>query len=70
MSVRLGEILVGGALEAGAPVVVAGEAQLDRQRVRWVHSSEVLEIAPLLSGGELLLTGWVALLALKPAAQA
>jgi purine catabolism regulator len=40
-----------------------------RTRVRWVHSSEVLEIAPLLSGGELLLSGGAALLALKPAAQ-
>ncbi|WP_144662188.1 PucR family transcriptional regulator [Paenarthrobacter nicotinovorans] len=33
---------------------------LDRP-VRWVHSSEVLDIAPLLSGGELLLSGGQAL---------
>ena len=35
--------------------VVAGEAGLDRA-VRWVHSSELLDPTPWLSGGELLLT--------------
>ncbi|MGO4596240.1 PucR family transcriptional regulator [Terrabacter sp. 2RAF25] len=69
MSLLLSEILESGVLAAGAPQVVAGERGVDTARVRWVHSSEVLEIAPLLSGGELLLTGGVALLALKPAAQ-
>jgi purine catabolism regulator len=69
MSLLLREILDSGVLTAGAPQVVAGERAVDATRVRWVHSSEVLEIAPLLSGGELLLTGGVALLALKPAAQ-
>ena len=43
-------------LARGEPRVVAGAAGLQR-RVRWVHSSEVLEIASLLRGGELLLTG-------------
>lgn len=70
MSLRLSEILAGGVLAAGSPAVVAGAGAVSRARVRWVHSSEVLEIAPLLSGGELLLTGGTALLALKPAAQA
>jgi purine catabolism regulator len=37
-------------------VLTGGEDGLQR-RVRWVHSSEVLEIASLLRGGELLLTG-------------
>lgn len=69
MSLRLSDILTSDVLAAGAPRVVAGETALDRARVRWVHSSEVLEIAPLLSGGELLLTGGAALLALRPAAQ-
>ncbi|GAA2468326.1 PucR family transcriptional regulator [Terrabacter carboxydivorans] len=69
MSLLLSEILASGVLAAGAPQVVAGERAVDAARVRWVHSSEVLEIAPLLSGGELLLTGGVALLALKAAAQ-
>ena len=69
MSLLLSEILGSGILEAGAPSVVAGRDVLARTRVRWVHSSEVLEIAPLLSGGELLLTGGGALLALKPSVQ-
>ena len=68
MSLLLSEILDSGVLAAGAPLVVAGAGAVDTRRVRWVHSSEVLEIAPLLSGGELLLTGGVALLALKAAA--
>ncbi|MET7767530.1 PucR family transcriptional regulator [Nocardia sp. NPDC005366] len=37
------------------PRVLAGQRGLDRA-VRWVHSSEIYEISPLLSGGELLLT--------------
>lgn len=39
----------------GDPVVVAGAAGLGR-RVRWVHMSEIVDIAGLLHGGELLLT--------------
>ncbi|MCU1404726.1 MAG: PucR family transcriptional regulator [Glaciihabitans sp.] len=39
---------------ASEPTVVAGFADLDRP-VRWVHASEMLEIAPLLRGGELVL---------------
>ena len=69
MSLLLSDILDSGVLAAGAPLVAAGTGAVATRRVRWVHSSEVLEIAPLLSGGELLLTGGVALLALKPAAQ-
>lgn len=37
--------------------------------MRWVHSSEVLEIAPLLQGGELLLTGGHVLAGVDRAAQ-
>ena len=40
--------------------VVAGEAGLDRA-VRWVHSSELADPTPWLSGGELLLTTGLAL---------
>jgi PucR family transcriptional regulator, purine catabolism regulatory protein len=40
--------------QAQAEVLVAGRG-LDRP-VRWVHSSEIYEIGPLLAGGELLLT--------------
>ena len=41
-------------VDAGSEVV-SGNGTLGRH-VRWVHSSEIYEMAPLLSGGELLLT--------------
>src|SRR4249920_1200288 len=44
----------------GNPVVVAGEAGLDRP-VRWVHVAEVPDIATLLRGGELVLTTGIGL---------
>ncbi|WP_433058097.1 PucR family transcriptional regulator [Dactylosporangium sp. CS-033363] len=44
----------------GAPRLVAGERGLD-QAVRWVHSSEVPDIATLLRGGELVLTTGIGL---------
>jgi purine catabolism regulator len=69
VSLRLSDILASEVLAAGDPAVVAAAYAVGPARVRWVHSSEVLEIAPLLSGGELLLTGGHALLALRPAAQ-
>ncbi|MGH3438631.1 MAG: PucR family transcriptional regulator [Sciscionella sp.] len=60
MTLTLREILAHPALTPADPVVRAGAEHVDRL-VRWVHSSEVLEIAPLLRGGELLLTGGVVL---------
>jgi PucR family transcriptional regulator, purine catabolism regulatory protein len=44
----------------GDPVVLAGERELGR-RVRWVHAAELVDIAPLLRGGELLLVTGIAL---------
>lgn len=60
MTLSLREVLAHPALTPAEPVVRAGEDALGRL-VRWVHSSEVLEIAALLRGGELLLTGGVVL---------
>ena len=40
--------------EARPEVLVGGD--LDRRPVRWVHTSEIYEIWPLLRGGEVLLT--------------
>ncbi|MFI2566744.1 PucR family transcriptional regulator [Paenarthrobacter sp. NPDC018779] len=61
MSVHLGEALASPSLKAAEPLVLNDvPGALDRP-VRWVHSSEVLDIAPLLSGGELLLSGGQAL---------
>ena len=48
-------------LAAGRPRVVAGAKGLQRP-VRWVHVAEVPDIAPLLRGGELILTTGIALL--------
>jgi purine catabolism regulator len=42
-------------LAAMLPVVAAGHAAAERAVIRWAHTSEQLDIAPLLLGGELLL---------------
>jgi len=67
VSVFLGEILAHPALAAADPVVHPLGAVADAQPVRWVHSSEVLDIAPLLRGGELLLCGGITLATATPA---
>jgi PucR family transcriptional regulator, purine catabolism regulatory protein len=54
------EILALDVLQRGLPEVVAGRESLDRE-VRWVHISEVPDIAHLLRGGELVLTTGIAL---------
>lgn len=51
----IGEVLSLSVLAPARPEVVHGHDLLDR-RVRWVHTSEIAGIAPLLKGGELLLT--------------
>jgi len=56
MRLTLDRALRHPSLRPGQPRLLTGSAGLQR-RVRWVHSSEVLEIASLLRGGELLLTG-------------
>jgi purine catabolism regulator len=56
MHLTLERVLAHAALAPGDPHVRAGVTGLQR-RVRWIHSSEVIEIASLLRGGELLLTG-------------
>jgi PucR family transcriptional regulator, purine catabolism regulatory protein len=55
MSLTLREILELEPLRRGGAQVLAGAAELDRS-VRWVHISELPDIAYLLRGGELLLT--------------
>ncbi len=54
------EVLALDEFKAGEPTVLAGHAGL-QARVRWVHISEVPDIASLLSGGELILTTGIAL---------
>lgn len=60
MPIALADVLRHPCLCAADPVVRAGADALDRP-VRWMHSSEVFDIAHLLRGGELLLTGGVVL---------
>jgi purine catabolism regulator len=54
MLVPLDEVLSLPAVATGSPQVVVGEP--GTCLIRWVHSSEVFEMGPLLHGGELLLT--------------
>ncbi|WP_244931133.1 PucR family transcriptional regulator ligand-binding domain-containing protein [Nocardioides sp. W7] len=58
--VTLRDVLAMAVLRAADPVVLAGEDGLDR-RVRWVHATELPDIAPLLRGGDLVLTTGIAL---------
>ncbi|NDL60108.1 PucR family transcriptional regulator [Phytoactinopolyspora mesophila] len=55
MSMTVREILDLPAVKAAAPLLTTSAEGLNRQ-VMWAHSSEIFEIGPLLSGGELLLT--------------
>jgi purine catabolism regulator len=57
---RVRELLELPALAVGLPRVDAGAAGLDA-RVRWVHVSELPDIAGLLGGGEVILTTGIAL---------
>ncbi|WBB80215.1 PucR family transcriptional regulator ligand-binding domain-containing protein [Micromonospora sp. WMMD882] len=54
------EVLALDPVQHGGPRLVAGEAGLDRP-VRWVHVTEVPDIATLLRGGELVLTTGIGL---------
>lgn len=56
MALSLSEVLDHPSLAPAHPVPLTGGDHANRL-VRWIHSSEVLEVAPLLRGGELLLTG-------------
>lgn len=56
----LADVLDLAAVQRAEPHVVAGKEHLDR-KVRWVHVSEVADIAHLLEGGELILTTGIAL---------
>ncbi|MET0897172.1 MAG: PucR family transcriptional regulator [Mycobacterium sp.] len=59
-TLTLRDVLDDPALFAARPQVLAGWGRLDTE-IRWVHTSEVLDIAELLSGGELLLVAGVIL---------
>src|SRR5690606_22660892 len=50
------------------PEVVTGAPDDLARPVRWVHTSEIYEISPLLKGGEVLLTTGLGLVGLSPSA--
>ena len=54
VALTLADVLAHPALVQCRPAVLAGDPTT--RTVRWVHSSDIYEIAPLLRGGELLLT--------------
>jgi purine catabolism regulator len=54
------DVLTVPALRAAGPAVLAGAGSLGR-RVRWVHSAELADIAPLLREGDLLLSTGIAM---------
>lgn len=56
----LAEVLRMPAVRSADPQVLAGAQHLDRE-VSWVHSTELADIAPLLRGGDLVLTTGIAL---------
>ncbi|MFP3462050.1 PucR family transcriptional regulator ligand-binding domain-containing protein [Arthrobacter globiformis] len=57
----LEDVLKHRTVQAADPLLRAAASAVAGRQVRWVHSSEVLDIAPLLRGGELLLSGGQAL---------
>jgi purine catabolism regulator len=56
----VGQVLDMAVLRGADPVVLAGADGLGRA-VRWVHTTELVDIGPLLRGGDLLLTTGIAL---------
>ncbi|MGB4777972.1 PucR family transcriptional regulator ligand-binding domain-containing protein, partial [Microbacterium sp.] len=52
---------------AARPEVIVGE-DFDKRSVRWAHTSEIYDIAPLLKGGEVLLTTGLGLVGASPEA--
>ena len=68
MTVTVRDVLSLDIVQAGEPHVVAGEANLDRA-IRWVHIADVVEVAPLLKGSELLLTSGLGLVSQDPSRQ-
>ncbi|MDI3213738.1 PucR family transcriptional regulator ligand-binding domain-containing protein [Arthrobacter sp. AL12] len=61
MPIRLQDVLNHPTLRVADPVIRAAAGTAAGTQLRWIHSSEILDIAPLLDGGELLLTGGEAL---------
>lgn len=66
MTLILKEVLEHPALAEACPQLLSGTDQLGRM-VRWIHSADLYDIAPLLRGNEVLLTNGVGLLGVDEA---
>ncbi|MFR0638434.1 PucR family transcriptional regulator [Arthrobacter sp. LS16] len=69
MLVSLGSIINEPLFRSARPKLLAGAAKVAESQVRWVHPSEVVQIASLLHGNEMLLTTGEAVFKLRPEAQ-
>ncbi len=69
MFVALTSVLSDPLFRTARPELLAGAAMVPRAQVRWVHASEVVQIASLLHGNELLLTTGEAIFARRLDAQ-
>lgn len=61
MSLSVGDVLAHPSLQSAKPAVLSGHDSLEHP-VRWVHSTDLYDIAGLLRGDEVLLTNGVGLL--------
>lgn len=68
MPLTLADLLGLPAVRGARPELVGRPDDAGRRVVRWVHTSEILDIAPLLKGGEALLTTGLGLVAQPPEA--
>lgn len=69
MAVTVADLLALPLMERARAEVLVG-SELECRPVRWVHTSEIYEIAPLLQGGEVLMTTGLGLVGHPPAAMA
>lgn len=69
MFIPLQEILDSPIFQAARPQVLSAPQKITETKVRWVHATELLDIAHLLRGGELLLSTGQELLRLKEESQ-
>jgi purine catabolism regulator len=68
MTLILREVLRHAVLQPADPILLSGGEHLDHV-VRWVHSADLYDIAPLLRGDEVLLTNGVGLVRVDEAAR-
>ena len=69
MAFTVADLLALPLMQGARAEVLAGSA-LETREVRWIHTSEIYEIAPLLQGGEVLLTTGLGLVGNSPEALA